>query len=301
MKAILWPIALCSALSVTAQQPGCIPYMHKAGMIRSQQGIEIYGNHLFCFEDGGHCNVYNFETLDSIPIGRFTFESSEKDNHSNQVNFGIETADGGSFPVAYVTIGKPGSPIDWQCKVESITCDGDKWSSKLVQTIEMDTTGFTEAGYTRIFGAPSWAIDRERGEMWAFSAIKRTIPKITGAFHNNRYIATKFRIPRLSEGSYIKLTADDVLDQKQFEFDVYSTQSGCIRDGKLYYSFGFGKIRPESPSKIRVYDLDNGTIAYRYELNDAVPEECESIVVQDGYIYLNTNSPTIYRLPAPSF
>ena len=146
---------------------------------REQQGLEIYKDLIFSIEDGGHVNVYDFKTADPKPIAMFELGSSHKDNHANNASFGIETKKGASFPLMYISVGKPGNEIDLTCFVESITKKGKKFSSELVQKIILDIEGWDKAGYVPMFGAPSWMVDQKRGELWVFSARKRTTPKMT--------------------------------------------------------------------------------------------------------------------------
>ena len=125
---------------------------------------------------------------------------------------------------------------EFVCYVESFTEHKGRFSSRLVQKIRMDQSRFEAKGLKPVWGCPNWVVDKERRHLWAFSAIKRTIVSVTGPFETNRYLAVKFRLPRLSEGSEVVLTADDVLDEAVMEFDAYATQGGTMRDGKIYYA-----------------------------------------------------------------
>lgn len=285
-------------------------FIAKNGRGRAQQGLEMHGNFIFSCEDGGHVNVYDFKTASPDPVGSFDLASSRPDNHVNNVEFGVETARGASFPLLYISNGKVGSDIEWTCYVESITRKGRKWSSEIVQTIILDgCNGWQDAGYTSIFGAPSWLVDRERGYLWVFSATRRTVAKVTRNAWENMYVATKFRIPRLSEGSEIHLGVDDILDQAVLPYEVWFTQSGCMHDGLIYYCFGVGAKDNKDgyrPARMRIYDTDAKSIIARYNLEDQVLQEPEDIVVRDGWIYLNANTnsksgitPNIYRISMP--
>ena len=316
MKRAIVSLALLAACITAAAQafgglqlnPECSEFLVKEGRGRAQQGMEIYGRFMFSLEDGGHVNVYNFKKADTVPIGGFELASSCKDNHANNAEFGIEKKPGASFPLLYISNGKVGSDIEWTCFVESIRRCGKKFSSELVQTIKLDISGFAEKGYEPIFGAPSWLIDRERKNLWVFSARQRTTPKVTLRAEDNIYIAYKFRIPKLSEGPEVILTVDDLQAQVLFPYDVWFTQSGCMLDGKIFYCYGVGMIDPvERPSRIRVYDTDTGTILAKYELNEEIPLEMEDLVIRDGWIYVNTNNsikrgqpkPIVYKLAMP--
>lgn len=285
----------------------CTVFLEKGGRGRAQQGLEIWDNYIFSCEDGGHVNIYDFRTRDTIPLAGFELATSHRDNHVNNVEFGVETKKGASFPLLYITNGKVGSDMEWLCYVESITRKGKKFKTELVQTIELDGSDWADKGYAAIFGAPSWLVDRERKELWVFSARKRTVGKVTKNAWENQYVATKFRIPTLSEGPRVRLTSDDILDQVVFPYEVWFTQAGCVHDGKIYYGFGVGQGDKTRPSKIRVYDTDKRAITARYDLEDKVLYEIEDIVLHDGALYVNTNTNVkktknpacIYRLSLP--
>lgn len=285
----------------------CSVFLRKEGRGRAQQGLEIWDGCIFSCEDGGHVNIYDFRTASPKPVAGFELASSHPDNHVNNVCFGTETKRGASFPLLYVSNGKIGSEMEWLCFVESITRRGKRFTSEIAQTIELDGSHWADRGYAPIFGAPSWLIDRERGYLWVFSARKRTVAKVTGNAWENQYIATKFRIPHLSEGERVRLGAGDILDQAVFPFDVWFTQAGCMHDGKIYYCFGMGRQDDSRPSCIRVYDTDRRAVTARYNVQDQVIYEPEDIVVMDGAMYVNTNTnaqktsdlPCIFKLSLP--
>lgn len=260
------------------------------------QGMTIHDDLLFSVHNQGEVKVYDYITRSEKPLDTFRLESFGFDNHANVANFGTETAPGASFPLLYVSVGKPGVDIEWTCHVESITRSRDGFSSRLVQRITLDATSFLDKGYIPLWGCPLWLVDRERGYLWVFSAPLRTKASVMGAFENNRYTATQFRLPKLSEGERVTFTADDVISQKSFEFDAYATQGGCMRDGKIYFSFGFGAKHPESPSKVRVYDTDKGELVTRLDFKGVIDEELEDVAIYNGKMYLNTNSRKIYEV-----
>ncbi len=141
-----------------------------------------------------------------------------------------------------------------------------------------------------IFGAPSWLVDREREFLWVFSAVKRTTFKVTPDPAENSYIATKFRIPSLKEGTNVKLGVDDILGQVIFPFNAWFTQAGCMNDGKIYYGFGIGDYDPHRPSVISIYDTDSGKIDATWNMNARIPCEIEDLVLRDGRLYVNCNN-----------
>lgn len=294
---------LLASLCLNAQQV----FLVKQGRGRAQQGMALWGRYLFSLEDRGHVNIYDFRKAAPAPIAAFELASSAKDNHANNAEFGVEKKKGASFPLLYVSIGKVGCDLEWNCYVESVTRRRGVWTSELVQTIILDRCeGWAEAGYTPIFGSPSWLVDRERGFLWVFSAIRRTTPQVTPDPRENLYVATKFRIPKLSEGSEVHLGVADILGQVTFLSDIGFTQAGCMHDGLIYYCFGVGNREVNRPAGLRVYDTDTGRIAARYDLFDLVLQEPEDVFLKGRWIYLNANTPSkgdivpnVYRISFP--
>ena len=258
----------------------------------SSQGMAIFDDRVFIIEAGGQCQVYDYQTREYITS--FALGSSSIFNHCNCANWGTEIPDNASFPLLYVTNGQFGAPTEWHCKVELIRCNGLVFSSECVQTIILDTSHFKDRNLLVPWGCPQWLVDRENGYLWVWSANIRTLPFTTGSFANNLYHATKFKIPLLSEGEVVVLTAEDVLEQVPFEFDAFSTQGGCIYNGQIIYSFGFGN--DNSPSKIRVYDTTTGTITKRINLKGVLDVELEDVAVYNKRLYLNTNTYSLYEI-----
>ena len=289
------------------EQPEVSIFLGKEGRGRAQQGMALWGRYLFLCEDGGHVNIYDFRKADPKPIGGFELASSAKDNHANNAEFGVERKKGASFPLLYISIGKVGCDLEWTCFVESVTRKGDEWRTELAQTIILDRCeGWQEAGYTPIFGSPSWMIDRKRGFMWAFSAIRRTTPQVTPDPSENLYVATKFRIPKLSEGPVVHFGVKDILGQVTFTSDIGFTQAGCMHDGLIYYCFGVGNRDVNRPAGLRIYDTDSGRIHARYDLFDLVLQEPEDVFLKGRWIYMNANTPSkggivpnVYRISKP--
>lgn len=304
MKRLLYLTLALTGYALAAEvcavdAPQCEVAYTKETPSRPQQGMALWGDTLLSFEHGGHCVAYNRSSGELKRIGEFDVASSSPHNHCNQANFGVEQLPGAAMPVIYLSVAQPRSPLDMRCHVESISLTDDGWKSDLVQTLELDTAGWAARGLETIFGAPSWLVDRERGDLYVFSGRIRTVPKTMPTFDCNKLIATRFRIPALSEGEYIRLSADDILSQSVFDIDAYSTQSGCVHDGKIFYCFGFGNKYPLSTSKVRVYDVDRNSIAARVDLDSLILEECEALMVDGTRMLINTNSPLIYSVPVP--
>lgn len=286
-------IALFLGISVNAQEL----FMTKLGTDRAQQGMAAWGRRIYSLEDGGKVNVYPFRKGERNPAGNFCLESSCKENHANNAEFGIEKIKGAAAPLLYVSVGKPGSSMDWTCHVESISKKGGQWKSTLVQRLQLDTTQWASKGYSAIFGAPSWMIDKKDKALWVFSAVRRTTTKVTKSPDENAYIATCFRIPSLAEGELVRLGADDIIRQVIFPFDVWFTQAGCIKDGVIWYCFGLGEGHPDTPAAIRAYDTASGRIIAAADISEVVlqePEERQSVEINGKTLTVNWEPFTLH-------
>lgn len=260
------------------------------------QGMSIFDGMIFVAYDGGDCDVYDFETKKRI--SSFSLDSPFYSSHCNCLNFDTSVCLDGMLPPLYVSNGRVSSYGEWQCQVQGIKMDSDNFSATLLQTITLDVSDFKENGLLIPWGAPQWLVDAEQGYLWVWSATLRSLDYITGDFANNRYHATKFRIPDLSEGEEVVLSASDVLGQVSFEFDAYATQGGCMSNGVIYYAYGLGT--QSQPSKIRVYDTLTKTIIQKVDLGGVVDLELEDLCLYEGKLYINTVMDPIFVMSFPS-
>jgi hypothetical protein len=308
----------------------CKPFLRKASLISemngkktSRQGADVYGNLLFDLANGGTCRVYDLKEAEKPLnaqsgkyLGEFTLGSAASENHCNAASFGpsslsfkaqCRNASKGRFPLLLVSVGKAGVPSEFDLHVEKITRDKNGvFSSRLIQTISLDTTGFTSNGYIKTFGCPNWMIDKERGYLCAFSAIRRSLVETGSPMGTNRYVATIFRLPaylrnseKVSElPSKLVLTYKDIVSQHSFEFATFFTQAGYMSNGKIYYLFGtksrdcFGNMSP----KMVTFDIDTDKVTARMDLNGVVLEEPEDCCFYQGNLLINVNGDKVYRM-----
>ena len=268
---------------------------HSTG--NAYQGMDIYNGIVCSAHNTGIICLYDLTNKNSTPFATINLASKQTNNHANCVNFGKDKAVGSDFPLLYINVGKVGVSIEYNCYVEKIVKNGDTYSCQLVQTITLDTSGWESAGYTKIFGVPSYMLDKERGHLWVLGAIKRTIYAVTPNPKENKYVLTCFNVPDTSQ-AIVTLTADDIIKQCVYDFDAYITQGGCARDGKIYYSFGYGyssttAAEVEKPCQIRVYDTDTESIYARIDFSSVSSVEPEDLAIYEGKLYMQVNNSTM--------
>ena len=273
------------------------------GKRRSVQGMAIHGDRAFVLYHSGLCAAYDLVSRDPNPVGVFRLgsycrnkEDKRYDNHANDAMFG-GFLDGEDIPLMYVTAGNSGDADEkgWiaYCAVEQIRFKDGKYSAETVQRIyykptDADGKKFEIPGW----GWPASLVDAENGFFYLHSARYRTKREMYRP--DNEYIVTKFRLPDPREGD-VTFTADDILDQFMLPFNAFATQGGTIYEGKLYYSFGFG--REDSPDALNVIDLKEKKYALCEDLSDSPfsDQEVECVAFYKGRMLINTQKEKIYE------
>lgn len=276
------------------------------GLRRSVQGFAVWGDWAFILYHTGVCAVYDLATRDPRPLEVFRLASYNADetdkrfiNHANDLMI-VPGADGA--PLMYITAGNSGE-LDREgryiayCAVEAIDiteADGrPHFATRLVQSIYFKPEGIETTPYQPVgWGWPASLVDVERGEYVMFSARYRTTKDFVDRYNENNYIVTRFALPEVRPGNEaVVLTPADIVGQFALPFDVLITQGGMIADGKLYYTFGFGRVG--APSAMRVYDLARETTDARLDFSFTPfgGLEIECCAFYGGRLLVNTQSP----------
>lgn len=273
------------------------------GKRRGIQGFAIDGDVGFVLFHTGVCAAYDLVSKQCEPIGFFELGSYNKGdpdrryvNHANDAMFGPKL-DGEEFPLLYITAGNSGE-VDEKgfiayCAVEQIRRENGVFSSELVQRIYYKNDGIENTNYqTPGWGWPASLVDVEGGWYYMFSARYRT--KVELARPDNVYIVTKFKLPSPECGD-VTLYPSDIVEQFELPFNVFVTQGGTIRDGKIWYMFGFG--REDSPDALRVVDLKKHEYALCEDLSDTpfADEEVECCAFYGDRLLINTQKCHIFE------
>lgn len=243
------------------------------------QGMDIHGDYMLSCQNQGVASVYTL-SADSFELaGQFHLASFHKDNHANVVTFGIEKAqECDPLPLAYIS----------QCSKNTI--DGmkdvlyaerilpDFSGSELLQTIFYDDVNY-DFGY-----ALQWVIDREEEMLYGYG---NTINNSDSA---NRHRIIKFRLPKLSEGSFVTLNSEEALENylieevSDFRFNPIG-QGLYIHKGKLYMPTGVGK--PDRPSYLYIWDLKKHSMKV-LDLSEVTSGEFEDISMYGDSFYIQS-------------
>ena len=234
-------------------------------IVSGGQDGAIYGKYLFSINSKGNANVYDIDSFGGkvtpdMKIDTFTLDRAELIcPHSNAVCFGREFyEEGDEFPLLYTNIynnyAKAAEPLKGVCLVYRVMRDGNKFSTALVQIIEI---GFTEdaslwkmsedADCTRPYG--NFTVDAEKGVYYAFT--------MRAESDGTRYFA--FDIPRARDGEMSeKFGVKKVVLKKEdikYFFDCehhYFLQGACCHNSLIYSLEGFHT--DELPPRLRVID-----------------------------------------------
>ena len=273
------------------------------GAKKSIQGFSVAGDLGFVLYHTGILAVYDLVSRDPKPIGVCklgSYNAGDPDkryiNHANDAMFGA-IMDGEEFPLLYVTAGNSGECDEKgyiaYCAVEQIRRENGIFTSETVQRIYYKNDGIEETGFhTPGWGWPASLVNVEGGYYYMFSAKYRTKKEFYQP--DNVYTVTKFALPDPKAGD-VTLTPRDILSQFDLPFDIFITQGGTLKDGRIYYMFGFGT--EEYPDAMRVIDLDSEAYLLSEDLSNTLfaCEEVECCAFYEGRLLINTQAGKLYE------
>jgi len=287
-------------------------YMRFHRMPPAAQGMGIYEDRAYILYNTGMCAVHDllrqdYEPIDYFPLGSFNDGTPTKDylNHANSCMFSKHHYQGNPIPLLYVTIGTGiGADEDgyfYRCAVENLTSslgeDGkEHFHAETLQVITYMPGDMTGRKWMQpCWGCPAFLMDPDEECLYIFSAQYRTKRECLPEDLQNTYIITKFRLPKLSEGSMVRLTPEDILDQFTVKSGVMFTQGGTIADGKLIYTFGCPRRYPD---QIMVFDLKEKKLLHEIgDMDEAFcQEEIECCAPYRGKLLCNTSKGGIYEI-----
>lgn len=244
------------------------------------QGMDIYGKWLVSLQNQGYATIYDFNGKKFKKVSAFDLKSKNSLNHANVASFGVEKVDSDDpMPVLYVSQcnKKTLNGMKDVAYVERIL--PDLGGSELVQTIN-----FKDEGH--LFGyALQWVVDREGRFLYGYgNTINNSDPA-------NRHRIIKFRLPKLSAGSYVELTSKDILETYLIEdYDNRGLnpvgQGLLVKNGQLIMPVGLGKR--EEPSYVLVWDLVGRRMRNVLDVSETTKTELEDAAEYDGALILQS-------------
>lgn len=248
----------------------------------------------------------NAAPIAEFPLGSYNDGTPSKEylNHANSCMFGTIYHADNPIPLLYVNIGTGiGFDADgyyYRCAVENLTETNTEdgavaFHAETLQTISLIPEGTLKEGYLKpCWGCPAWLVDTQRKELYILSAKYRTTRGNVPEGEQNRYIVTTLRLPELSEGTFVKLTFDDILDQFSVPSDLQFTQGGTVIGRKIYFTYGCPRL--EYPLQIAVFDLEKKCLCAQVSQLDQAffEEEVECCAAYQGRLLCNTCDGSIF-------
>ena len=225
---------------------------------RSAQGMAIFGDYAYVFNDGGLCRKLNLKT-EKID-GEFMLQCAAKNTHVNSACFSQQYIGDNPIPALYITefYGKR------RCFVEMI----DNGTSKLVQTIELKN----QQGRNPF--VREWIVDNKEGMLYAV---------IRESNREDVNVIKKFTLPPLGNATVL-LTDKDVVDEFMVNF-VNGLQGGKIKGRYMYIATGFTPLHGEGKyfdREIKVIDLKKKKLVRNIDLSKVTVNEPEDIDFYKG-------------------
>ena len=268
-----------------------------------RQDGAIFGGCFFSFNHRGNCSVYEIASLSKLKDGEaevfseFVLDKNELIvPHSNSVAFGAEYYDDNDeFPLLYTNIYNNHTELKGVTLVYRLQRDGKKFTSTLVQMIEIGFVNkenlWKSENDVRPYG--NCAIDRENGVYYAF--VMRS-----GA-QSTRYFA--FDLPKVTCGEIcekygvkrVVLEEADIKEYFDCDFHRY-IQGACFKDGKIYSLEGFTDS-PDAPPVIRIIDTDKKEQIFYKEFKDlGTNVEPEAIDFDGENCYYSDHFGNLYKI-----
>ena len=272
---------------------------------RAAQGMGIFEDRAYILYDTGACAIYDLVTKDPKPLDVFKlgsyrepeYQGDPYHNHANDCMFSKTHFEGNPIPLLYVTIGTGiGTDEDgyyYRVSVENLVQGADgKHTAEQLQTISYIPDGIEQTQWRQpCWGCPNWMMDPDTNSLYIFSAKYRTKAGCVPEGEKNTYIITRFDLPKVERGSFVRLTPKDIVDQFSVESDVPFTQGGTIVNGKLYYTFGAPQSVHNYHDIVMVFDLQKKClVAQVNNMDEAMnQEEIECAAPYKGKLLVNTN------------
>ena len=241
--ALLFTVSLIICLHCTAQLFFPVVGTYKG---KSAQGMAIWRDKAYLFNDGGNCRVVDLKN--GNVIGHVLLGSAGKDNHVATACFGNEFLPNSDTPVIYLAEFSGKS----RCFVENIKDN----TSVLLQTIEAKENG-------KNYRIQCWLVDSESERLYSVSG-KQSIDSLGHC----PVVIRGYRLPLLSEGHNVLLTEKDKQDEFVLDFPN-CLQGAVIRKGKIYLATGFQQSQasnPRSGRSLKVIDLKKKKIVKDVDL-----------------------------------
>lgn len=245
------------------------------------QSMAIFANHVFCFESGNKCKVYDFHTFNMLAY----CDLQEDSHHNNAQISSIYYSEDDKYPLLLLSRGDYPTNKN-ACYLVRIQESSDNFSFKVIKTIHNSIKEAQNNG--------SWIIDEINGLLYLYcmdNGDYRTT-------EDNHFCIFQFRLPDVSndEKDYY-LTYDDVLNKWTFPYLVH--QGGTCYEGNLIFNVeGLSEI--EGKKIIRgkyaiVFNPQIGKFTAKLPLMET--NETEGICIYDNRLYISFKDGFLDRQP----
>lgn len=234
---------------------------------KSAQGMVVFSDSAFVFNDGGRCRVLNLKS--GKIVREFLLGSSPQNPHVNTACFGKEKPTGSDMPYMYISETRG----QFRCFVEQLIAD----SSLHVQTIAAKVKG-------KPLDVKTWVVDTKNGCLYGITRDYRKLNE-KKEYRNTLY---KFRLPKVDEGKDVVLTENDILDKYDLSF-ASGIQGGKMKGDNLYVSAGREETvrnRIDAKRVIHVVDLKKRCVKKTIDMTYVTVNEPEDIDFYKGDILL---------------
>lgn len=244
------------------------------------QSFVVWNNYLIVGFERTVYKVYDLNSFKLLQTGLLSHEGTTA-AHSNMVSLGVaENKD--ATPLCYFS--------HWD---GDKGCIGYRLQDDLTLKQEQVIIPSEELKQNPIFGQGNtdFIIDKKNQFLYSIGYKINSF----GTEPENTTCICKFALPKITDGTFIELTSEDILDYFEIE-NIATRQDACIIGNKLYINNGFVK-NPYVEPVIRIVNLNKKKIVRRLYLKEYKDSEIEAIDINgNNILFTYAGDPTVYKL-----
>lgn len=225
---------------------------------KTAQGMAIWEDEAYLFNDGGHCRVLSLQT--GRVVKEFDIASASKKTHVNAACIVKNTDSNSGCPLMYISEFN----LPSRCFVECLTDS----ASNLVQTICAQEDA-------KDVWVQSWIVDGVNSHLYSIARM----PLKKNEKNTTKVKIVKYRLPLLSEGDNVVMTEKDRIDSFVVDF-ASGTQGGKIKGKNMYIVSGLQQSANgqfNAKRAIQVIDLKKKRRVREVDLTYVTTNEPEDI------------------------
>ncbi len=235
--------------------------------IRLNQSMAIFGDKVFCFNDGTECYIFDIDSKKVFNSGALP----EISHHNNAQFLDVYYDKGDKYPLLLLSRGDY-PPNQNELYIVRVIEKNDSITFHRVKTIKNTIAEAKNGG--------SWVADEEHNKLFLYCMT-------TGDWRtkdNNNFCIFSFILPDTANKDDVTLTYDDVLERWEYTYLIH--QGGTYYKGYLFFNVQNmdNSTIFDRHKKVIAINIRNGALEAFLPLYD--PKETEGICVYNNKLFV---------------